>query len=284
MTNDQIAAAADHIRNVFAARPRVGIVLGSGLGGLIENIDDATSIPYEDIPHFPAATAIGHAGAMVCGNVNGLPVVAMQGRYHLYEGYSPQQVTLPIRVVHRLGIELLILSNAAGGLNPSYQRGDVMFIDDQINLMFRNPLIGINDDTLGPRFPDMCRPYDFDLLARGQQIAQRHNINAHRGVYAALCGPTYETRAEYRMLRKLGADVVGMSTVPETIAAVHAGLPVLGMSVVTNVCRPDSLGTTSGEEVVATAAAARPRLQQIVLDVLRQFHQPCPLHPDPNLS
>ena len=209
---------------------------------------------------------------MVCGFLHALPVVVMQGRYHLYEGYSPQQAALPIRVMHRLGIELLILSNAAGGLNPMYQRGDVMFIDDHINLMFRNPLIGTNDDDLGLRFPDMCRPYDFDWLAQAEQIARRHNIKAHRGVYAALCGPTYETRAEYRMLRILGADVVGMSTVPETIAAVHAGLPVLGMSIVTNVCRPDTLGTTDGDDVVAAAAAAQPRLQQLVLDILRQAY------------
>ena len=268
---DQIDEAAMVIRDRWPLTPKVGIVLGSGLGNFVKNIETHANIPYIDIPHFVKPTAIGHTGALICGTVQSVPVIAMQGRYHLYEGHSPTHATLPIRVLKQLGIELLILSNAAGGLNPQYQQGDVMLIDDQINLMFRNPLFGINDDTLGPRFPDMSQPYAFAWLNRAQQIGVEKNLIVHRGVYAALSGPTYETRAEYRMLRTLGADVVGMSTVPETIAAVHAGIPVLGLSVITNVCKPDALGETSGEKVVATAKDAEPQLRTLVLGILHDF-------------
>lgn len=268
---NQVEAACQSIRKQWGTVPQVGIVLGSGLGNFVDNIKRDVSLPYADIPHFPKSTAIGHAGTLVCGHVGATPVVAMQGRFHLYEGYSPQQATLPIRVMRELGIELLVLSNAAGGLNPQYKLGDVMLIDDQINLMFRNPLTGINDDNLGPRFPDMCQPYDRIWLDRAEKIARNHDIKVHRGVYAALSGPTYETRAEYRMLRTLGADVVGMSTVPETIVAVHEGIPTLALSVVTNVCQPDSLGETDGEKVVATANEAQPKMEKIVLRVLEEF-------------
>ncbi len=264
----EISAAVNHIRGKWPPTPRAGIVLGSGLGGLVGSIDSQVTIPYAEIPHFPSSTVMGHAGALVCGQVDGLAVVAMQGRFHLYEGYSAVQATLPIRVMKGLGIELLILSNASGGLNPQYESGDVVVVDDQINLMFRNPLIGINDDRLGPRFPDMSRPYSPIWIERVLQIARDRNITAHRGIYAALSGPTYETRAEYRMLRRLGADVVGMSTVPETTVAVHAGIPVLALSIVTNVCKPDSLDKTSGSEVVLAAQSAEPKLRQIVLEVL----------------
>lgn len=278
---NQIDEAATFIRDKWPQTPQVGIVLGSGLGNFIENINTGnsgspTKIPYADIPHFASSTTIGHAGNLVCGTVRDVPVIAMQGRFHLYEGHSPQQATLPIRVLKQLGIELLILSNAAGGLNPQYKQGDVMLIDDQINLMFRNPLIGINDENLGPRFPDMSQPYDRNWLDRAQQVAIENNTPIHRGVYAALSGPTYETRAEYRMLRTLGADVVGMSTAPETIAAVHSGIPVLAMSVITNVCNPDSLGETSGAEVVDTANQAQPKLQTLVLGIIAALKSTAP--------
>ena len=265
---NQIAESAAYVRNRFAATPVAGIVLGTGLGGFADEIDAAATIPYGEIPHFPSSTAMGHAGKLVCGTAAGQPVVAMQGRFHGYEGYSHAEVTLPIRVMHALGARVLIVSNASGGLNPAYGSGDLMLLDDHINLMFDNPLFGINDDTLGPRFPDMSCPYDRDLIECCQRLAREHAFACHRGTYAALSGPNYETRAEYRMLRTLGADVVGMSTVPETIVAVHAGMRVLALSVVTNVCRPDALGTTEGQEVVDIAASAEPRMRTLVLGVL----------------
>lgn len=264
----EIRAAVNHVRSIWTPPPRAGIILGSGLSGLAAAIEKQATIPYTAIPHFPTSTVMGHAGALVCGHVDGLPVVAMQGRFHLYEGHTAAQITLPIRVMKGLGIELLILSNASGGLNPQYEAGNLVVIDDHINLMFRNPLIGINDEQLGPRFPDMSRPYERVWIERVLQIARRRNITAHRGVYAAMSGPTYETRAEYRMLRRLGADVVGMSTVPETTVAVHTGIPVLALSIVANVCKPDLLEKTSGSEVVRAAQNAEPKLRQIVLDVL----------------
>ncbi len=264
----EISAAVNHVQGKWTPTPRAGIVLGSGLGGFAASIEKQVTIPFAEIPHFASSTVIGHAGALICGEVDGLPVVAMQGRFHLYEGYSAAQATLPIRVMKGLGIELLILSNASGGLNPQYESGDLVVVDDHINLMFRNPLIGINDDRLGPRLPDMSRPYSPVWIERVLQIARLLNITAHRGVYAALSGPTYETRAEYRMLRRLGADVVGMSTVPETTVAVHAGIPVLALSIVTNVCTPDFLDKTSGAEVVMAAQSAEPKLRQVVREVL----------------
>ncbi len=248
-------------------------MLGSGLGGFVDAIQVDIKIPYREIPHFAASTAMGHAGQLVCGTTSGVPVVAMQGRIHLYEGNTAQQATLPIRVLHRLGIELLLLSNAVGGLNPAYRLGDIMLVDDQINLMFQNPLIGVNDDNHGPRFPDMSQPYDRRWIERCHQIARQKNIRLHQGVYAALSGPTYETRAEYRMLRRLGADVVGMSTAPEAIVAAQAGVAVLAMSVVTNVCRPDAPTATSGEDVIVTAASAEPRFQAIALEVIKEVAQ-----------
>ena len=222
------------------------------LGNLASAIEKPTNIPYDEIPHFPRSTAIGHKGQLVCGTLAGLPVVAMQGRFHFYEGYPQWQITLPVRVMKRLGIDLLIVSNASGGLNPQYRCGDVMIMEDHINLMRGNPLIGVNEDSLGPRFPDMSRPYDRELIDRALEIARRENFVAHTGTYIAVAGPNYETRAELRFLRKIGGDVVGMSTVPEAIVAVHAGLRVLAISTVTNECRPDSPKATTGEEVVAS--------------------------------
>jgi len=267
--HDKIDEAVAVIRQQWTERPRVGIILGSGLGGVADRIDVEATIDYADVPHLPTSTAIGHRGRLVCGRLADAAVIAMQGRFHAYEGYPAAVITLPVRIMMALGIDLLIVSNAAGGLNPNYAAGEVMVIEDHINLMNVKALIGINDDRLAPRFPDMSRPYDAELIERALSIARRADFVAHRGVYAALRGPTFETRAEYRFLRRIGADVVGMSTVPEVLAAAQAGLRVLGLSMVTNVCLPDSLGETTGEDVVATAAAAEGKLVAMVLGILK---------------
>lgn len=240
------------------------------MGNLAEQIAGAVKLDYEEIPHFPRSTALGHKGQLLCGELAGVPVVTMEGRFHLYEGYDPAEVSLPVWVMKQLGIELLIISNASGGLNPQYSSGDIMIVEDHINLMFGNPLVGINDDSLGPRFPDMSRPYDQRLVDRALSIARREGWAVHRGVYVAMTGPSYETRAEYRFLRRIGGDVVGMSTVPEVIAARHAGLRVMALSTVTNMCLPDAIGTTTGEDVMRIAAAVEPKLRTIVHRVLQE--------------
>jgi purine-nucleoside phosphorylase len=250
--------------------PKAGIILGSGLGAVADEIETEAAIDYGEIPNFLRSTAVGHKGRLLCGRLAGVPVIAMQGRFHCYEGYSAERATFPVRVIKALGIELLVVSNAAGGLNPNYATGDVMVIDDHINLLNRNPLVGVNDDNLGPRFPDMSSPYDRRLSDQALAIARRADFACHRGVYIAMLGPTYETRAEIRMLRYLGGDAVGMSTVPEAIVAAHAGLRVLGLSTITNVCSPDTPHTTSGDEVVATANAARDKLKAVVAGVVTQ--------------
>jgi purine-nucleoside phosphorylase len=231
-------------------------------------IQTEARIDYAALPHFPQSTTVGHAGQLVCGTLQGVPVVAMEGRFHAYEGYSYRQITFPVRVMRALGAELLIVSNACGGLNPQFALGDIMVIEDHVNLMHGNPLIGPNDETLGPRFPDMCRPYDPGLIGRALEIARREGFSAHRGVYAAVVGPNLETRAEYRALRILGADAVGMSTVPEVLAAVHAGMRVLGLSVVTDLCLPETLKPAVIEEILAVAASAEPKLRALVLGIL----------------
>ncbi len=267
----QIADAVNHIRGQWSAAPRVGIVLGTGLGNLAREIECEAKLPYESIPHFPRSTAISHAGQLVCGKLAGVSVIAMEGRFHAYEGYSQQQLTFPVRVMKALGADTLIVSNACGGMNPIYRRGDIMVIDDHINLMGDNPLIGVNDDALGPRFPDMSCPYDPQLIECSLEIARRENFVAHRGVYVAVTGPNLETRAEYRFLRTIGADVVGMSTVPETIVAVHAGLRVLGLSVITDMCFPDALEPANIDMILAAAAESEPKLRAIVLGVLQKI-------------
>ncbi|HWA98178.1 MAG TPA: purine-nucleoside phosphorylase [Pirellulales bacterium] len=264
----QIDEAVAGIRRQYQRRPRVAIILGSGLGGLADEIDPAIAFAYSDLPHFPRSTAIGHRGRLVCGRLADVEVVAMQGRFHSYEGYSQQQITFPVRVMKALGAETLIVTNAAGGVNPHYRAGDLMVIDDQINLMFDNPLIGVNDDRLGPRFPDMSQPYCAQLQQTALAAARKHGIVAHRGVYLAVKGPNYEPRAEYRFYRQIGADAVGMSTVPEVIVAAHASMRVLGISVISNACSPEALSETSGEQVVQVAAVAGVKLRKIVLDVL----------------
>jgi purine-nucleoside phosphorylase len=266
----QIAESAAFVRSRWNEKPLCGIILGSGLGSVGESIELNVAIDYGDIPNFLKSTAVGHKGRLLCGKLGGVPVVAMQGRFHCYEGYSAERATFPVRLMNALGIELLIVSNAAGGLNPNFACGDVMVIDDHINLLNRNPLVGVNDDELGPRFPDMGAPYDRRLGDRALAIARQHDFVCHRGVYAAMLGPTYETRAEIRMLRYFDADAVGMSTVPEAIMAVHAGLRVLGLSTITNICSPDKQVTTSGHEVIATAETARDKLLAIVTGVVSE--------------
>lgn len=267
----QIDEASQVVRQKWDGCAQVGIILGTGLGGLVEQIATEALIPYEAIPYFPRSTAISHAGQLVCGRLEGVPVVAMEGRFHAYEGYSYQQITFPVRVMKHLGAQSLIVSNACGGLNPQFALGDVMVIEDHINLMGGNPLIGVNDDALGPRFPDMSAPYDRQYIDLALRIARREDFVAHKGVYAAVTGPNLETRAEYRFLRSIGADAVGMSTVPEVLVAVHAGMRVLGLSIITDMCLPDALKPADIHEILAVAAAAEPKLRKIVLGVLARM-------------
>lgn len=264
----QIEEAVATIRGQWDGVPRAGIILGTGLGGLVSNMDVEAAIDYEAIPYFPTSTSISHRGRLVCGNLHGLPVVAMEGRFHMYEGYSLKQITLPVRVMRALGAELLVVSNACGGMNPYFECGDLMVIEDHINLMGDNPLIGINDDRLGPRFPDMSQPYDLRLVKRALEVARQENIVVHKGVFVAVSGPNLETRAEYRFLRAIGADVVGMSTVPEVIVAVHCGMRVAGFSIITDMCLPDALQPADVAHIIATANAAEPNLRKLVMGVL----------------
>ena len=261
---DQVQEAAAEIRSRWSGKPCVGIILGTGLGGLAQEIESDAALAYEEIPHFPRSTVKSHAGRLVCGKLAGTTVVAMEGRFHFYEGYSLQQITLPVRVFKALGCEVLIVSNAAGGMNPQHDKGDLMLIEDHINLMSANPLIGPNDDRLGIRFPDMCYPYDRELLALGQRIAREERIASHKGVFVAVPGPNLETRAEYRFLRGIGADAVGMSTVPEVIVGVHSGLRNFGVSVITDLCLPDALEPVKLEDILETADKAEKKLRVLV--------------------
>ncbi len=265
---DQATAA---IRSRWQGQPTVGIILGTGLGALAEEIRAEAVIPYNDIPHFPHSTVTSHKGQFVCGTLAGKTVAAMEGRFHLYEGYTPAQVTFPIRVLKELGCKTVLISNAAGGLNPLHRKGDLVVIEDHVNLMGVNPLIGPNDERLGPRFPDMIEPYDANLAELALQVALENRIVAHRGVYVGVTGPNLETRAEYRFLRAIGADVVGMSTVPEVLVAVHAGLKVLGFSIITDLCLPDALEPVRIEEILAVARTAEGKLRTIVRGVLERL-------------
>jgi purine-nucleoside phosphorylase len=253
------------------AAPEFAIILGTGLGGLAEAIQVEKKIPYEYVPHFAKSTVASHKGDLVVGTLEGRRVVAMEGRFHAYEGYTMDQITFPVRVMRAMGAKALVVSNACGGLNPSYGKGDLMLIDDHINLMNANPLVGPNDELLGPRFPDMCRPYDPEFLALAEKIAVEEKIPARRGVYVALTGPCLETRAEYRYLRTIGADVVGMSTVPEVLVAIHAGMRVLGLSIVTDMCLPDALEPATVEQILAVAVGAEPKLTELVRGVLARL-------------
>jgi len=266
---DRIEEATAAVRARWAGTPHAALVLGTGLGRVADSVEIEAAFDFEELPHFPVSTAPSHHGRLLCGRLAGLPVAAAQGRAHVYEGYPPWQVAFPVRVMRALGARLLIVSQAVGGLDPRYRPGDPMIVEDHINLMGVSPLIGPNDERLGPRFPDMSRPYDPELVDVALAVARREDFVAHVGVTVAVAGPNLETRAEYRLLRQLGADVVGMSTVPETLAAVHGGMRVFGVSVVTDRCLPDALEPADAEEIVRVAEAAAPRLEALVLGVLR---------------
>ena len=266
---ERIEKAAAVVRPHVKKKPVAGIILGTGLGSFAKVVKTSSEIPYPEIPGFVTSTVAGHAGKLVIGDVAGKPIIGMEGRFHLYEGYSPEQVTFPVRVMKALGCDVLIVSNACGGMNPQYHKGDVMIIEDHINLMGVNPLIGANDDSLGPRFPDMSHPYDRKLIAATEEICLAAGIRHMKGVYVGVTGPNLETRAEYRFLRAIGADVVGMSTVPEVIVAVHSGMRVLGLSVVTDMCLPDALEPARIEDIIAVAQGAEPKLARIVTEVVR---------------
>jgi purine-nucleoside phosphorylase len=270
---EKIQQSVSFIEQRWGKKPAAGIVLGTGLGSFVERMEVDTAIEYGEIPNFLKSTATSHRGRLVCGSCNGLPVVAMEGRFHLYEGYPLKEITLPVRVMKAMGARLLILSNACGGMNPNYRCGDIMLIDDHINLLGDNPLIGINDDRLGPRFPDMSAPYDAPLIDTALAVARREDIIAHRGVFVAVPGPNLETRAEYRFLRMIGADVVGMSTVPETIVAVHEAMRVVGFSVITDMCLPDALEAADVAKIIATANATEPKLTKLVIGVLDAYQK-----------
>jgi len=265
---EKIQAAVAVIRQHWDKQPRAGIILGTGLGDIVDQIAVEAAIDYDSIPHFVSSTSIGHRGRLVCGMLEGIPVMAMEGRVHMYEGYSLKDITLPVRVMKACGAEFLVVSNASGGLNPYLRAGDIMLIEDHINLMGDNPLIGVNDDRLGVRFPDMSEPYDLNLIDRVMEVARREDIVAHKGVFVAVAGPNLETRAEYRFLRTIGADAVGMSTVPEVIVAVHSRMRVLGLSIITDMCLPDALEPADVETIIAVANQAQPRLTRLVMGAL----------------
>ncbi len=267
----EIEDSVNFIRTKVKSKPTLGIILGTGLGALADDITNKTVIDYGDIPHFPLSTVESHHGKLIFGNLGGKEVVAMQGRFHFYEGYSMEQITLPVRVMKFLGAKTLIVSNAAGGLNPNFRRGDIMVIVDHINLLGGNPLIGPNDDSIGPRFPDMSEPYSKELIGLSMQAALDNGIRVERGVFAAMTGPSLETRAEYRFLRMIGADAVGMSTVPEDIVAVHMGMKVCGFSVITDECFPDSLVPADVQEIIRVANGAQPKLTKLMKAVIERI-------------
>ena len=267
-TCEMIQEAKATIEKKCPLVPEVGIILGTGLGRLAEHIEKPVTISYEEIPHFPLSTVEQHAGKLILGDLSGKRVMAMQGRFHFYEGYSLQQIVFPVQVMKFMGVKKLIVSNACGGLNPLYSPGTIMVITDHINLLPGNPLIGPNDNRIGRRFPDMSEPYSKKLIELVVKVASENKIRIERGVYAAMAGPSLETRAEYRMLKLLGADAVGMSTVPEVIAAVHAGMEVLGLSVVTDSCLPDALEPADINKIIAIANKAEPVLVTIIRKAL----------------
>jgi purine-nucleoside phosphorylase len=268
---EQTQAAVDVVRRSSTLEPEVGIILGTGLGGLAEEIDVEAAVAYEQIPGFPLSTVESHAGRLLLGRLRKRPVVAMQGRFHRYEGYSLGAVTFPVRVMHALGAGTLIVSNACGGMHPLWAPGDLVLLSDHINLLGDNPLIGPNDERLGPRFPDMSAPYDPVLRALTREVAREFGITLREGVYVAVPGPNLETRAEYRMLRNLGADVVGMSTVPEVIVAAHAGMRTIGLSIITDQCLPDALEPADLGRIIATARRAEPSLTRLIGAVVERL-------------
>ncbi len=270
-TLDNAQACAEVVRARWSHTPVAAIILGTGLGGLAERIQVEQAIPYAELPGFPASTVESHAGRLLCGTLAGRTVVAMQGRFHRYEGYSLQQATFPVRVLRALGALTLVVSNACGGMHPLWNAGDIMLIADHINLLGDSPLVGPNDDALGPRFPDMSAPYDVKLRGLARAVAASNRIVLREGVYAAVVGPNLETRAEYRMLRTMGADVVGMSTVPEVIVAVHGGMRVVGLSIITDQCLPDALVPARLEDILSVAGGAEPALNTLVQGIVEQL-------------
>jgi purine-nucleoside phosphorylase len=267
----QIAEAVDYIKANTRIEPQAGVILGTGLGGLVKEIDIEKELPYHNIPHFPVSTVESHEGKLILGYLADKRVMVMQGRFHYYEGYTMPQITFPVRVMGRLGIKTLLISNACGGMNPQYQKGDLMIMDDHINLLGDNPLIGQNLDEYGPRFPDMSEPYSKRLIAMAEKIALENKIKIQKGVFVAVTGPSLETKAEYRFLRIAGADVVGMSTIPEDTVAVQMGMEVLGISVITDECFPDALKPVSISEVIKAANNAQPKLTLIMKEVIKRL-------------
>lgn len=268
---EQTLETVEVLRSITNAKPRIAIILGTGLGGLVDDMSISSTIDYDDLPHFPVSTVESHHGKLHIGTLEGHDVIALQGRFHQYEGYSLQQITFPVRVLRQFGVDTLIVSNACGGMNPLYRRGEVMIIDDHINLLGDNPLVGPNDERFGPRFPDMSEPYSRDLIGLAEEAALHLKQKVHRGVYVAVTGPNLETRAEYRFLRTIGADVVGMSTVPETIVARHMGMKVLGLSIITDECFPDHLHPVTLQDVLAAAHQAEPIMTNIIKYVISRL-------------
>ncbi|RSL32030.1 purine-nucleoside phosphorylase [Salibacterium salarium] len=270
-TNGLLEEAAQKVKDTVSITPKIGLILGSGLGVLAEDLEDAVKVPYEDIPGFPVSTVAGHAGQLVVGTLNETPVIAMQGRFHYYEGYSLQEVTFPVRVMRLLGVETLLVTNAAGSVNTSFSPGNLMLIKDHLNLLGDNPLIGKNDESLGPRFPDMSTAYSAALMDIAKNAAASLNISLQEGVYAANTGPCYETPAEVNMIRTLGADAVGMSTVPEVITAVHAGMNVLGVSCLSNMAAGILDQPLSHSEVIETTEKVKEDFLSLMKEIIHQI-------------
>lgn len=268
---NRIAEAADFIRSRFAQAPDVGIICGTGMGALADRVSGATVIPYETIPNFPVSTVESHKGNLILGTLGGRPVMLMQGRFHFYEGYSQVEVTFPVRVMKALGCRAMIVMNAVGSMNRFIPKGSIMLISDHVNMMGDNPLIGPNDDSLGPRFPDMSEPYNRALIGIAKEVALAAKLKVHEGSIVAVTGPNLETRAEYRMFQIMGVDCVSMSTVPEVIVANHAGLAVCGISTITDNCLPDSLEPALLEDIIAVAQAAEPKLETLVTGILERI-------------
>ena len=265
---NKIKETAAFLKQNIDNKARVGIILGTGLGGLVKEIEIQQTISYGDIPNFPVSTVEGHEGRLIFGTIRGTEIVAMQGRFHYYEGYNMQEVTFPVRVMKSIGIDHLIVSNASGGLNPDFEVGDIMIITDHINMFGDNPLMGKNYNKLGPRFPDMSEPYSKKLTERAQEIAEKHGIALKKGVYVGTAGPTFETPAEYKFFRIIGGDTVGMSTVPEVIVARHSGITCFGISIITDSGVPGQIVETSHEEVQEVAAAAEPNMTRVIAELV----------------
>lgn len=268
---EQIRFTTEHIQKQIPFTPEIGIILGTGLGGLVKEIEIKHTLPYQHIPNFPISTVEGHSGQLIFGVLGGKKVIAMQGRFHYYEGYDMKQVTFPVRVMKFLGIKKLFVSNASGGVNPDFEIGDLMILDDHVNLFPTNPLIGKNEDSLGPRFPDMSEPYDHSLIAKAKEIAKSNNIKVQTGTYAGLSGPCLETPAEYRYIRNVGADAVGMSTVPEVIVARHMGIPCFAISIITDLGVPGKIVKVTHEDVQNVASQAEPKMTLIMRELIRSL-------------